>query len=109
MSVSLRVAGSYIASWRPDDSSGKSIADGLFDPFLHHAGLSRGRIVDVIHTRPCESYITLWTLVWLVQMASSPQYADGCATGSAESGVAGSRTLSGTVVGVLCTGSRTGR
>src|SRR4051794_31266916 len=74
MSLSSPVFGSYIASWRPALASGNSLADGWFDSALHTSGLSGGRIVDVIHTRPRASIIGLCTLFLLVQIGSSPQY-----------------------------------
>ena len=52
MCVSFFVFGSYIASWRPERLTGNSFADGCVDPALQNAGLSAGRIVDVIQTRP---------------------------------------------------------
>src|SRR5712692_2047183 len=70
MCVSCLVFGSYIASCRPDAFSGKRFAEGCDEPCLQYAGLSPGRIVDVIHTRPCSSIIGLCTLFLLVQMAS---------------------------------------
>ena len=62
------------------------------------------------HTRPCLSIAKLWTVVWLFQIASSPQYGDGAAGGVfAELGVFGSRTVSFTWLGALRVGSTTGR
>ena len=52
-----------------------------------------------IQTRACLSIAKLCALVWLVQIASSPQYGEGCAGGvSASLGVFGSRTCSLTCV-----------
>src|ERR1041385_2582436 len=108
--VSFLVFGSYIASCRPERLTGKSFADGCVDPALQNAGLSAGRIVDVIHTRPFSSNIALWTLFLLDQGGSSPKYADGAPVfGPAATGVAGSRTVSGTRLIVLWTGASTGR
>src|SRR5262245_15091952 len=59
MCVSFFVCGSYIASCRPELVSGKSFAEGCVDPCLQNAGLSPGRIEDVIHTRPFSSIIGL--------------------------------------------------
>src|SRR5215467_534362 len=102
MCVSFFVFGSYIASWRPDRFNGKSFADGCVDPALQNAGLSAGRIVDVIQTRPFSSNIGLRTLFLLVQTVSVPQYADGAPVFGPVAGcVAGSRTVSGTRLIVL--------
>src|SRR3982750_1268333 len=110
MCVSFFVFGSYIASCRPDFGSGNSFADGWLDPALHTSGLSGPRTVDVIHTRPCSSNIGLCTLFLLVQIVSSPQYADGApALGPVAIGVFGSRTVSGTRLTALRAGSSTGR
>src|SRR5262245_49603500 len=110
MWVSFFVAGSYMASWRPDRASGNSFAEGWFDPSLHTSGLSGGRTAEVIHTRPFSSNIGLWTLLRLVQAISSPRYVEGCAIfGAAAGSVPGSRTVRGTRVVVLCAGSSTGR
>src|SRR6266566_5585590 len=80
MSVTWFVFGSYIASWRPLLFSGNKAAEGWLDPSLQNAGLSLGRILEVIHTRPFSSNIGLCTLAWLCQMASSPQYGEGATT-----------------------------
>src|SRR4051794_29785572 len=110
MCVSFRVAGSYIASCRPDRPTGNSFADSCADPALQNAGLSDGRMVSVIQTRPRESNIALWTFALAVQCALSPQYTLGAPWfGPAAIAVLGSRTVSGTRVTVLCTGSSTGR
>src|SRR5690242_2187453 len=71
--VSFFVFGSYIASCRPERLTGKSFADGCVDPALQNGGLSAGRMVDVIQTRPFSSNIALWTLFRLVQGKSVPQ------------------------------------
>src|SRR5215208_6736292 len=67
------VFGSYTARWRPELLSGKSRADGWLDPALQKAGLSGGRTLEVIQTRPVSSDIGLCTFAWLVQIASVPQ------------------------------------
>ena len=55
-----------------------------------------------IHTRACLSIAKLCALAWLVQIASSPQYGDGCAGGVLASlGVFGSRTSSLICVAVV--------
>src|SRR5512147_1569727 len=109
MCVSFFVFGSYMASWRPERLTGKSFADGCVEPALQNAGLSGGRIVEVIHTRPFSSIIGLWTLFLLVHGSSSPQYADGAPViGPVAGWVFGSRTVSGTRLTALCVGSSTG-
>src|SRR4051794_38898517 len=110
MWVSFFVLGSYIARCRPARGSGNSLADGWLDPALHTSGLSGPRTVDVIHTRPRSSSMGLWTLFLLVQIVSSPQYADGAPLlGPVAIGVFGSRTVSGTRLTALRPGSSTGR
>src|SRR5882724_6325165 len=110
MSVTCFVFGSYIASWRPLVLSGNNAAEGWREPCLQKAGFSLGRILDVIHTRPCASNIGLCTLAWLCQMASSPQYGEAAGGLSlALDGVFGSRTGTLTRFAIALTGSRTGR
>src|SRR5712664_255446 len=110
MSVTCVVFGSYIASCRPLVLSGNKTADGWLEPSLQNAGLSLGRILEVIHTRPFSSNIGLCTLAWLCQIASSPQNGEGATTlSSALDGVFGSRTGSLTWLAVAASGSRTGR
>src|SRR6266568_4911520 len=110
MRVAWFVFGSYIASWRPLLFSGNRTAEGWLDPSLQNAGLSFGRILEVIHTRPFSSNIGLCTLAWLCQIASSPQYGEGATTlSSALDGVFVSRTGSLTWLAVAASGSRTGR
>ena len=83
-------------------SSGKSFADGWLEPSLQNAGLSGGRITEVNQTRPLPSNIGLCTLVWLFQMASSPQYGEGCSDRrGVEIGVFGSRTAASCCAAVL--------
>src|SRR2546427_7445153 len=77
MSVKCFVFGSYTASCRPLVLRGNKTAEGWLEPSLQKAGFSLGRILEVIQTRPCASNIGLWTLAWLCQMASSPQYGEG--------------------------------
>src|SRR5918997_3337417 len=91
MCVSFFVFGSYIARWRPERSSGVSLADGWLDPALQKAGFSGGRTAAVIQTRPRSSNIGLWTLLLLVQSVSHPQYGDGCGMCAPVAGVFGSR------------------
>src|SRR5687768_9896878 len=64
------VFGSYTATWRFELLSGKSLAEGWLDPALQKAGLSGGRTLEVIHTRPFSSNIGLCTFARLVQIAS---------------------------------------
>src|SRR5438034_8190369 len=79
MSVSCLVLGSYMASCRPLRLRGNKTAEGWVDPSWQKAGLSLGRIREVIHTLPFSSNIGLCTLARLFQMASSPQYGEGAA------------------------------
>src|ERR1700730_5857613 len=110
MRVTCFVFGSYTASCRPLVLSGSKTAEGWLDPSLQNAGFSLGRILEVIQTRPFSSNIGLWTLAWLCQMASSPQYGEGAAIlSSALDGVFGSRTGTLTWFVTAPTGSRTGR
>ena len=92
-------------------ASGNSFADGCAEPALQTSGLSGGRTVDVIHTRPRSSSIGLCTLFLLVQIGSSPQYGDALRSSAAAfaTGVFGSRTVSGTLLDSLRAGSSTGR
>ena len=58
----------------------------------HQAGVVGLRTRAAAHTRACLSIEKLWTVVWLFQITSSPQYGDGAAGGvAAELGVCGSR------------------
>src|SRR5215831_13826339 len=67
------VFGSSIATWRVDFSSGKTLAYGLSEPFLHQAGLSCPRTVAAIHTRPCSSNIALCMFALVSQSFLLPQ------------------------------------
>src|ERR1700675_1511758 len=110
MSVTCFVFGSYTASCRPLVLRGNKTAEGWLEPSLQNAGFSLGRILEVIQTRPCASNIGLWTLAWLCQMASSPQYGEGATIlSSALDGVFESRTGTLTRVVAARMGSRTGR
>src|ERR687894_1591195 len=103
------VFGSYTARWRFEALSGKRRADGWLDPALQKAGLSGGRTLEVIQTRPFSSTIGLCTFARLVQIASVPQYGEGAATfGGAEGGVLGSRSVTGMRDAVWVFGSSTG-
>src|ERR1700693_4654565 len=110
MRVNCFVFGSYTASCRSLVLRGNKTAEGWLEPSLQNAGFSLGRILEVIQTRPCASNIGLWTLAWLCQMASSPQYGEGAALlWSPLDGVFGSRTGTLTWLAIAPTGSRTGR
>ena len=107
MSVTCFVAGSYTASCRPERSTGVALAEGRSDPALQYAGLSAPRIRAVIHNRPRSSNIGLCTVVWLSQIASSPQMGDGL-SGFGCPGVFGSRYGIFTRLSLKCTGSSAG-
>src|SRR4029079_9196255 len=96
MCVIFFVAGSYIASCRYDLAMGKSFADTRLEPAPQNDGLSGRRTAGVNQIRPSRSNIGLWTLLRLVQIASLPQYGDGCGTTADVRGVAGSRTVNST-------------
>ena len=66
-------------------------AAGWSDPFLQKAGFSREPTLDVNQTCPFSSIIGLCMVVWLSQMASSPQYGDGIIGFVFELGVFGFR------------------
>ena len=76
---------------------------------MQKSGFGPGRTVDVIQTRPWSSNIGLWTLLWLFHGGSLPKFIDGAAISCEVIGVAGSRTVNGTRLIVLCAGSSTGR
>src|SRR4051794_20271657 len=97
------VAGSYTANCRPERSTGVAFADGRSDPVLQNPGLSLARMRDVYHSLPRSSNIGLCTVVWLSQIASSPQIGDGFRGGGCP-GVLGSRYGTFTWLVVLCTG-----
>src|SRR5262245_43388995 len=108
MCVSFLVCGSYICRCRLALLRGNAFADGCVDPALQNAGMSNGGTAEVSHRRLLSSSIGLCTLFLLVQMASSPQYGDGCGIFGLVGGVFGSRTVSGIRVTVFFTGSSTG-
>src|ERR687889_2727352 len=90
------VLGSYTARWRPELLSGKSRADGWLDPALQKAGLSGGRTLEVIQTRPFSSNIGLCTFARLFQIGSVPQYGEATATCCGDAGGAPeSRSVTG--------------
>src|SRR5437868_12037715 len=86
---------------------GNILADGCSEPVLQKAGFSGGRTREVNHTRPFSSNIGLCMFAWLSQIASSPQYGEGC-SGLPGAGVFGSRTGIFTEPALKCTGSITG-
>src|SRR5262245_61355811 len=117
MKLYFIVLGSSIATWRPDCSSGNTLAEGCSEPFLQNAGLSMPRTAAANHTRPFLSNMPLWLLARLLQIFSSPQYAEGsigltvadaCSGGPSDSGALGSATgiLKNEILWVL--GSRIG-
>src|SRR5215469_13000969 len=88
-----------MATWRVDFSSGKTLAYGLSEPFLHQAGLSWPRTVAASHSRPFSSNIELWLFARVSQSFLLPQYADGSSgftapawPGPSDSGISGSAT-----------------
>ena len=54
------------------------MADGCVEPCWQKSAVWFGRMRAAIHTRACLSIAKLCALDWLVQIASSPQYGDGC-------------------------------
>ena len=90
--------------------SGTASPTDASSPALQNAGLSDGRTADVIQTRPFSSNIGLWTLFRLVQIASLPQYGDGCGIVRRRPRrvrIAHRQLRPGSIV--WCTGSSTGR
>src|SRR5580658_8464783 len=108
--VNFCVFGSKIENWRCDVASGNSFAEGLSDPALQNAGFDSGRRRAEYQTRPSASNIGLWTIAWLSQISSSPQYGDGasCEYSSFELEVFGSMTGSRILDATALTGSSTG-
>src|SRR6266478_3186354 len=72
MKLYFIVLGSSIATWRPDCSSGNTLAEGWSEPFLQNAGLSNPRTAAANHTRPFLSNMPLWLLARWLQIFSSP-------------------------------------
>src|SRR5690348_8961820 len=102
--------GSHRMSPRCPCGIGNSLAEISSDPAWHHAGVRRFRTRPAAHTRACLSIGKLWTVVWLFQIASSPQYGDAAAGLVAnELGVCGSRGFSGIRLVELVFGSSTVR
>src|SRR5262245_5485475 len=73
MKLYFIVLGSSIATWRPDCSSGNTLAEGWSEPFLQNAGLSNPRTSAANQTRPFVSNMQLWLLARWPQFCSSPQ------------------------------------
>src|SRR5436190_20452519 len=108
MSVNFPVFGSYMESWRLERSTGKIFAEGWSDAFPQKAGLAGPRTREVNQTLPFSSSIGLCGLVWLSQIGSAPQYADGAIGLFFVEGVFGSRTGTFISLAVCRTGSGTG-
>jgi len=66
------VAGSYIDRCRLALSTGNTLADGWFEPFLQSSGLFGCRIRAAAQTRPFSSIIWLCVLDWLSQIDPVP-------------------------------------
>src|SRR5215831_7145014 len=117
MKLYFIVFGSSIDTWRPERSSGNTLADGWSEPFLQKAGLSMPRTAAANHTRPFLSNMPLWLLAFWLQIFSSPQYADACIGfadaeawngGPNDSGVFGSAIVIVKNVTLFVLGSRIG-
>src|SRR5262249_18352460 len=78
MKLYFIVLGSSIATWRPDWSSGNTLAEGWSELFLQKAGLSIPRTAAANHTRPPLSNMPLWLWPRWLKIFSSPQEAEGC-------------------------------
>src|SRR5205085_9958478 len=109
MGVLVGVRGSCTGGWRLDVSVGVGLADGWAEPFLQKSGFAGGRTRAVNQTRPFSSNIGLCMVVWLSQIRSSPQYADGSIGFCFDDGVFGSRTGMRICVARWRTGSSTGK
>ena len=92
-----------------DCSTGVSFADGCSEPFRQKSGFAGGPTREVNQTWPFSSIIGLCMLVWLSQIASSPQYGDGAIALFFDVCVLGSRTGIFTVLAVCVSGSSTGK
>src|SRR5262245_11352041 len=104
MKLYFIVLGSSIAIWRPDWSSGNTLAEGWSEPFLQKAGLSIPRTAAANHTRPLLSNMPLWLLARWLQIFSSPQYAEGWvgfATAEAWNGGPNDSCAFGSATGIL--------
>src|SRR5439155_13646760 len=115
MKLYFIVFGSSIDTWRPERSSGNTLAEGCSEPFWQKAGFLGPRTAAANHTRPFLSNMPLWLLAFVSQIFSSPQYADGAAgfsiaacPGPGASGVSVARTGIVNVVTVCVLGSRMG-
>src|SRR4029077_14247016 len=76
--VYLPAFGSHTAACRSDSLIGNAFAEGWSEPGRQYAGFSRARVEAASQTRPLPSTIELWLLTRVSQIASSPQYAEGC-------------------------------
>jgi len=72
MKLYFIVFGSSIDTWRPERSSGNTLAEGCSEPFLQKAGFSMPRTAAANHTRPFLSNMPLWLLARWLQIFSSP-------------------------------------
>src|SRR6266853_936193 len=108
MSVNFPVFGSYMEGWRLERSTGKIFAEGCSAPSPQNARSTGPRTREVNQTLPFSSNIGLCGLVWLSQIGSAPQYADGAIGLFFVEGVFGSRTGTFISLAVCRTGSRTG-
>src|SRR3989441_13296729 len=77
MKLYFIVFGSSIDTWRPERSSGNTLAEGCSEPFLQKAGFSMPRTAAANHTRPFLSNMPLWLLARWLQIFAPPQYAEG--------------------------------
>ena len=78
MKVYFIVLGSSTDSCRFEFGTGNALADGWSEPFWQKSGFLAPRPRAANQTRPWRSNMALWLLVLVSQMASVPQYADGC-------------------------------
>src|SRR5260370_18515185 len=104
MKLYFIVLGSSIATWRPDCSSGNTLAEGWSEPFLQKAGLSNPRTAAANHTRPFLSNMPLWLLARWLQIFSLPQYAEaavGLLTAVAWKGGPNDSGAVGSAIGIL--------
>src|SRR5688572_33448221 len=101
MKLYFIVFGSSIVTWRPERSSGNTLAEACSEAFRQKAGFSMPRTAAANHTRPFLSNMPLWLLARWLQIFSSPQYGEGSVGlaaaeawkgGPNDSGVLGSAT-----------------
>src|SRR4029453_8749868 len=104
MKLYFIVLGSSIDTWRPERSSGNTLAEGWSEPFLQKAGLSIPRTAAANHTPPLLSNMPLWLLARWFQIFSPPQYAEGwvgLATAEAWNGGPNDSGAFGSATGIL--------